>query len=95
MERIRRVTSATMRLIMALEMKPSCESCGKPTDARGEAYICTYECTFCTACAVKMKCKCPNCGGELVVRPRQGSVLSGGCAQVKRANALTVENGRD
>ncbi|HLK16365.1 MAG TPA: DUF1272 domain-containing protein [Fimbriimonadaceae bacterium] len=54
-----------------LEMKPACEKCGSPLPTEGEAMICSYECTFCTACAQEMARVCPNCGGELVPRPRR------------------------
>lgn len=56
---------------MALDMKPICERCDAslPTDA--EAYICSYECTFCATCTASMKHVCPNCGGELKTRPRR------------------------
>jgi uncharacterized protein len=56
---------------MALEMRDHCEKCraGLPHDA--EAYICSYECTFCVACGGAMTAVCPNCGGELVRRPRR------------------------
>ena len=57
---------------MALEMKSACEKCGCKLDAGGEAYICIYECTFCAECSQAMKAVCPNCGGELVRRPRPG-----------------------
>jgi hypothetical protein len=56
---------------MALEMKTTCEKCGAKLQPNGEAYICSYECTFCTNCAEAMNAVCPNCGGELVVRPRR------------------------
>lgn len=56
---------------MALEMKPVCEKCGSTIAAQGEAYICSYECTFCGSCAAAMNSICPNCGGELVRRPRR------------------------
>jgi hypothetical protein len=56
---------------MALEMKTVCEKCGCPFVARDEAYICSYECTFCANCAQQMHAVCPNCGGELVRRPRR------------------------
>jgi uncharacterized protein len=56
---------------MALEMKNACEKCGRALASDGEAYICTYECTFCSKCADEMKAFCPNCGGELVRRPRK------------------------
>lgn len=55
---------------MALEMKSACEKCGRKLDAGGESYICVYECTFCSECTEEMKAVCPNCGGELVQRPR-------------------------
>lgn len=44
--------------------------CGRALDAAGEAYICTFECTFCGDCTASMDGVCPNCGGELVRRPR-------------------------
>ncbi|HEX6197724.1 MAG TPA: DUF1272 domain-containing protein [Jiangellaceae bacterium] len=55
---------------MALEMRTECERCDAPLAASGEAFICSYECTFCPACAAAMD-HCPNCGGELVRRPRR------------------------
>jgi hypothetical protein len=34
--------------------------------------ICTFECTFCVDCAThRLAGICPNCGGELVRRPRR------------------------
>jgi hypothetical protein len=59
---------------MALEMKTECEKCAAKLAAGDEAYICTYECTFCATCAKDMSAICPNCGGELVRRPRSGRV---------------------
>jgi len=56
---------------MALEMRTSCEKCGAALAADGGAFICSYECTFCEKCATAMKHVCPNCGGELVRRPRR------------------------
>jgi hypothetical protein len=35
------------------------------------AFICSYDCTFCPACTVSMAQVWPNCGGELVRRPRR------------------------
>lgn len=55
---------------MALEMRAACERCGAGLAADAEAFICTYECTFCPSCVREMKAVCPNCGGELVRRPR-------------------------
>ena len=55
---------------MALEMKGTCEKCGQKLEPRDEAYICTFECTFCAKCSSAQEDVCPNCGGELVRRPR-------------------------
>ena len=60
---------------MALEIKMTCEKCGRPLTADGEAYICSYECTFCPECTEKLSAICPNCGGELVRRPRREKKL--------------------
>lgn len=56
---------------MALEMRETCEKCGDALGRDGEAYICSYECTFCAGCAHAMRNVCPNCGGELVARPKR------------------------
>jgi hypothetical protein len=56
---------------MTLEMKPACEKCGASTGRDAEAYICLYECTFCGDCSSLMHHTCPNCGNELVRRPRE------------------------
>jgi hypothetical protein len=56
-----------------LEMRPSCERCGAvlPTDS-DRAMICSYECTWCRSCADgPLAGRCPNCGGELQLRPRR------------------------
>jgi uncharacterized protein len=57
---------------VALELRAECERCGAATPADGEAFICTFECTFCVDCAGALEHVCPNCGGELVRRPRRG-----------------------
>jgi uncharacterized protein len=56
---------------MALELKRVCEKCGVALTPSGVAYICSYECTYCASCAEQMNAVCPNCGGELVRRPRR------------------------
>jgi hypothetical protein len=55
---------------MTLEMRRVCERCEAALAPTDEAYICIYECTFCPSCANEMAAICPNCGGELVRRPR-------------------------
>ncbi len=54
-----------------LKMKPQCEKCGASTPPVGVAYICSFECTFCEPCATEMKAVCPNCNGNLVLRPKR------------------------
>jgi hypothetical protein len=54
-----------------LQLRPNCECCDidLPPDS-ADARICSFECTFCASCASGvLQGKCPNCGGELVVRP--------------------------
>jgi len=58
---------------MSLEMRPECERCSATLSADGDARICSFECTFCVACADAMEGICPNCGGELVARPRRSA----------------------
>ncbi len=58
---------------MALEMRPVCERCSVSLEPGGDARICSFECTFCASCSDAMNGICPNCGGELVPRPRRAS----------------------
>ena len=54
-----------------LELRPNCELCDRdlPPDA-ADARICSYECTFCAACAEEvLHDVCPNCGGGFQARP--------------------------
>ncbi len=57
-------------------MKLNCEGCGVPLSPDKEAYVCSYECTFCLTCFYRQK-NCPHCGGELVRRPRRNPLSSG------------------
>ncbi|MFM7275252.1 MAG: DUF1272 domain-containing protein [Gammaproteobacteria bacterium] len=50
-------------------MKQRCEKCAAPTGPADAAYICSFECTFCPDCVAAMAQVCPNCGGNLVLRP--------------------------
>ena len=70
-----------------LELRPNCECCDRdlPPDA-ADAMICTFECTFCAACAeTRLGGRCPNCGGDLVRRPaRPAGLLTKFPASTKR-----------
>jgi hypothetical protein len=71
-----------------LTMKPACERCAAPLPpASADAFICSYECTWCSACAGgPLGGRCPNCQGTLERRPAraakapasEGSVEVGG-----------------
>lgn len=65
-----------LKEFLGLEMRSHCEGCGRILEPDGVAYICSYECTFCADCAEKFRHVCPNCGGELVPRPRRARTRS-------------------
>ena len=56
---------------MSLEMRAQCERCQTAVGRGDLVFICSYECTFCATCTMEMGQRCPNCGGELVRRPRR------------------------
>ena len=61
-----------------LQMRPNCECCDRdlPPDAPG-ALICSFECTWCAACAqTVLGGSCPNCGGDLAPRPTAAATRS-------------------
>jgi hypothetical protein len=61
-----------------LELRPDCERCGVDlAPDKAGAMICSFECTFCEACAAGPLARvCPNCGGGFAPRPtRVGAAL--------------------
>lgn len=54
-----------------LELRPNCECCDRDLAPDSpDARICTYECTFCVACAETiLHGVCPNCAGNFAPRP--------------------------
>ena len=53
-----------------LELRPNCECCDRDLPPDAEAYICSFECTWCRSCAFEVsKGVCPNCGGGFQRRP--------------------------
>ena len=54
-----------------LEIRLNCENCDKPLpNESSEAFICSYECTFCKDCVeLTLMNVCPNCGGGFEKRP--------------------------
>ncbi|GMK54468.1 hypothetical protein CspeluHIS016_0110540 [Cutaneotrichosporon spelunceum] len=70
-----------------LELRPNCESCNADIPPQSpDAWICTFECTWCTACATgKLALRCPNCAGNLQPRPiRPADMLERFPASAKR-----------
>jgi uncharacterized protein len=85
-----------------LEQRPNCECCDRDLLPDGtEAWICSFECTFCEVCAcIRLALCCPNCGGELTRRPARPARLlakypsssrrvnnPGGCAEAAGATS--------
>jgi hypothetical protein len=56
-----------------LQLRPNCECCDRDLPPEStEARICSFECTFCATCSeTRLGQRCPNCGGELLQRPRR------------------------
>jgi len=54
-----------------LEYRRNCERCGRELVVDDhQVYICSFECTWCDACADTFpQGNCPNCGGNLGLRP--------------------------
>jgi hypothetical protein len=63
-----------------LELRPNCECCDRDLPPGSEqAFICTFECTFCSDCAQgALAGRCPNCGGETerVLKPQGCGAVS-------------------
>lgn len=78
-----------------LALRPNCECCDRdlPADAP-DALICSFECTFCTACGKDvLGGTCPNCTGELVPRPRRPAAsLARHPAQTQRVHGDCVNH---
>ena len=54
-----------------LEIRPNCEHCNKDLPNTSiDAMICSFECTYCRACALEIfENVCPSCSGNFVNRP--------------------------
>ena len=54
-----------------LELRPTREHCNRALPpASAEAWICSFECTFCGDCVENVLHNvCPNCGGGFMPRP--------------------------
>ena len=73
---------------MALEMREKCERCCRALGLDADAFVCSYECTFCPDCATGMSVACPNCGGELVRRPKRKRATVTARAVVRRLHEV-------
>lgn len=67
-----------------LTMKPACERCDAPLPPESnDARICSYECTWCAACAGgPLGGRCPNCQGTLERRPARAARAQAGAGSV-------------
>ena len=45
---------------MSLQMKDECQKCAAGLSPQDEAFICSYECTFCPSCYAEWKAVCPQ-----------------------------------
>ena len=58
-----------------LELRPNCEMCDVDLPpAAANAFICSFECTFCADCVNALGNVCPNCGGGFSPRPVRPAV---------------------
>ena len=65
-----------------LAMKPACERCAEPLPAHlPGAFICSFECTYCSPCAEELDERCPKCSGELTDRPTRTKAAQAGVAK--------------
>ena len=73
-----------------LEIRPNCERCDLDLPPGSlEAFVCSFECTFCAECVTQMDDVCPNCGGELDRRPvRPAALLEKYPASTERITGL-------
>jgi GNAT superfamily N-acetyltransferase len=71
-----------------LALKPACECCGTGLPPESPlARICAFECTFCADCTERrLHGRCPNCGGELLPRPRRRAAQAASGAVVRRVS---------
>jgi hypothetical protein len=70
-----------------LALRPNCERCDVDLPPSSDAArICSFECTFCAACAAtRLGETCPNCGGGFAPRPiRPAALLARYPAQTER-----------
>lgn len=70
-----------------LELRPNCECCDVDLPPQSDqAMICSFECTFCRACAEGvLGGRCPNCGGNFSPRPiRPANLLASAPPSTRR-----------
>lgn len=76
-----------------LALKPNCECCDADLAWDSpDAFICSFECTWCRDCATgRLGGSCPKCGGGLVPRPvRPAGALARHPGQSARAPLVPV-----
>jgi GNAT superfamily N-acetyltransferase len=53
-----------------MELRPECGRCHRALTDQDRAFVCSFDCTWCPSCFRLLHGVCPNCGGELLLRPR-------------------------
>ncbi|WP_150460775.1 DUF1272 domain-containing protein [Nesterenkonia ebinurensis] len=76
-----------------LELRPNCECCDRHLPHDAAAWICTFECTWCSECVERFPGdRCPNCGGNLERRPiRPAHLLSEHPASANRVVSASCQ----
>ncbi|HYA54139.1 MAG TPA: GNAT family N-acetyltransferase [Thermoplasmata archaeon] len=59
-----------------MERRSECGRCGTSLGEDASAYVCAKDSTFCPTCYRRLRYLCPDCGGELVRRPKPGPAPS-------------------
>jgi len=80
-----------------MERRHECGRCRTSLPEESAAFWCAHECTFCATCYRRLRFTCPNCGGELVRRPRPGvaPIVSGPPAVPPRDSVAIRRAGKD
>ncbi len=66
-------------------MKSACDGCKVSLAPDCNAYICSYDCTFCQSCFTRNRKLCPNCASELTRRPKRLNVAASGTHAIQRS----------
>lgn len=69
-------------------MKSACDGCKVSLAPDCDAYICSYDCTFCQSCYNRSRRLCPNCASELTRRPKRLNVSAAGSSTKRNSGDI-------